>query len=61
MVSRLLQHRLAPAIRSARPEVTGRVDAVLGLSVSIVGVPGRVGDLVRIGGVGGMRNRVVTR
>ncbi|MFI5953585.1 FliI/YscN family ATPase [Cryptosporangium sp. NPDC051539] len=53
-MSRLLQHRLTPAMRAARPEVTGRVDSVLGLSVAVVGVPGRVGDLVRIGGVGGL-------
>ena len=53
-MSHLLQHRLGPAIRAARPEVTGRVDSVLGLSVSVVGVPGRVGDLVRIGGAGGL-------
>src|SRR5436305_6438272 len=35
--------------RAARPQVAGRVKAVVGLSVTVTGVPGRVGDLVRIG------------
>jgi len=35
--------------RAARPQVIGRVSAVIGLSVTVTGVPGRVGDLVRIG------------
>jgi flagellum-specific ATP synthase len=35
--------------RAARPQVVGRVSAVVGLSVTVTGVPGRVGDLVRIG------------
>ena len=35
--------------RAARPQVAGRVSAVVGLSVTVTGVPGRVGDLVRIG------------
>src|SRR5438874_7206652 len=34
---------------AARPQVVGRVKAVVGLSVTVTGVPGRVGDLVRIG------------
>jgi len=34
---------------AARPQVVGRVKAVVGLSVTVSGVPGRVGDLVRIG------------
>ena len=34
---------------AARPQVVGRVKAVVGLSVTATGVPGRVGDLVRIG------------
>jgi flagellum-specific ATP synthase len=36
-------------LRAARPQVVGRVSAVVGLSVTVTGVPGRVGDLVRIG------------
>ena len=54
ILNSLLTHRLAPALRAARPEVTGRVDSVLGLSVAVVGVPGRVGDLLRIGGPAGI-------
>jgi flagellum-specific ATP synthase len=34
---------------AARPRVAGRVTAVVGLSVTVAGVPGRVGDLVLIG------------
>jgi len=41
--------RLDALLRAARPQVVGRVSAVVGLSVTVTGVPGRVGDLVRIG------------
>jgi flagellum-specific ATP synthase len=36
-------------LAAARPQVRGQVTAVVGLSVTIAGVPGRVGDLVVIG------------
>jgi flagellum-specific ATP synthase len=41
--------RLDALRRAAQPQVVGRVSAVVGLSVTVTGVPGRVGDLVRIG------------
>src|SRR5213082_1591904 len=41
--------RLDALRRAARPQVAGRVSAVVGLSVTVTGVPGRVGDLVIIG------------
>jgi flagellum-specific ATP synthase len=37
------------AVEAARPLVRGRVGEVRGLSVSVYGIPGRVGDLVLIG------------
>jgi len=36
-------------IAAARPQVRGKVTAVVGLSVTVAGVPGRVGDLLLIG------------
>ena len=41
--------RLAALREATRPQIAGRVSAVVGLSVTVIGVPGRVGDLVRIG------------
>ncbi|WP_218005691.1 FliI/YscN family ATPase [Actinomadura hibisca] len=44
-----LDGRLATALRAARPRVTGRVTAVVGLSVTVEGIGGGVGDLVLLG------------
>jgi len=41
--------RLDSLLAAARPRVLGKVTAVVGLSVTVAGVPGRVGDLVIIG------------
>jgi len=49
-VTSTLQERLAAAARAAGPRVVGQVVAVVGLSVTVSGIPGRVGDLVEIGG-----------
>ena len=43
-----LQQRMAAAGRAARPRVTGRVSSIVGLSITVSGVAGRVGDLVEI-------------
>jgi flagellum-specific ATP synthase len=40
--------RVAAAREVATPRCYGRVESVVGLSVTVVGVPGSVGDLVRI-------------
>ncbi|GAA3149782.1 flagellar protein export ATPase FliI [Planomonospora alba] len=45
----LLDSRLAAVARAARPVLAGRVSAVVGLSVTVEGVPGKVGDLVMLG------------
>ncbi|MDG6102027.1 FliI/YscN family ATPase [Dactylosporangium aurantiacum] len=47
-----LQQRIAAARRAAGPRVTGRVTSIIGLSVTVAGVDGRVGDLVEIGPAG---------
>ncbi|MGI5236662.1 FliI/YscN family ATPase [Dactylosporangium sp. CA-139066] len=44
-----LHHRLAAATQAAHPRVSGRVVSIVGLSVTVAGVEGRVGDLVEIG------------
>jgi flagellum-specific ATP synthase len=44
-----VSERLAAAARAAHPLVLGRVTGVVGLSVQVTGVPGRVGDLLVIG------------
>ncbi|WP_432830391.1 FliI/YscN family ATPase [Dactylosporangium sp. CA-092794] len=44
-----LHQRLAAAARAAHPRVTGRVVSIVGLSVTVAGVEGRVGDLMEIG------------
>ncbi len=44
-----MSSRLDALRRAAQPQVVGRVSAVVGLSVTVTGLPGRVGDLVRIG------------
>jgi flagellum-specific ATP synthase len=44
-----LRHRFDEVLAAARPEITGRVTSVVGLSVSVAGLGARVGDLVRIG------------
>ncbi|WP_211258946.1 FliI/YscN family ATPase [Spirillospora albida] len=41
--------RIDAAGLAARPRVTGRVDGIVGLSVTTRGVPGTVGDLVLLG------------
>ncbi len=43
-----MSSRLDALRRAAQPQVVGRVSAVVGLSVTVTGLPGRVGDLVRI-------------
>ncbi|GGS86572.1 flagellar protein export ATPase FliI [Planobispora rosea] len=45
----LLDSRIAAATKVARPIVAGRVSAVVGLSVAVEGVSGKVGDLVYLG------------
>ncbi|GAA2356644.1 FliI/YscN family ATPase [Dactylosporangium salmoneum] len=44
-----LRQRLAAAAQAAHPRVSGRVVSIIGLSVTVAGVEGRVGDLVEIG------------
>jgi flagellum-specific ATP synthase len=44
-----MRARLGAMIAAGRPRVTGRVTGAVGLSVNVAGIPGRVGDLVRIG------------
>ena len=44
-----LRDRIAQARRAATPRVVGRVTSIVGLSVTVAGVGGRVGDLVEIG------------
>ncbi|WP_432978717.1 FliI/YscN family ATPase [Dactylosporangium sp. CA-233914] len=44
-----LRQRLAAAVQAAHPRVTGRVVSIVGLSVTVAGVEGRVGDLMEIG------------
>jgi flagellum-specific ATP synthase len=51
-VTSSLQQRLAAARQAAGPRVTGRVSAIIGLSITVAGVDGRVGDLVEIGAPG---------
>jgi flagellum-specific ATP synthase len=48
-VTPTLRHRLDGITTAARPLVAGRVSSVLGLSVAVQGLPGRVGDLLCIG------------
>ncbi|MCV2392787.1 FliI/YscN family ATPase [Actinotalea sp. M2MS4P-6] len=40
---------LRRAVAQAAPEAVGRVDAVVGLSVDVMGLPGAVGDLLEVG------------
>jgi flagellum-specific ATP synthase len=47
-VTATLQQRLRAAATAAAPLVAGQVSSVLGLSVAVHGLPGRVGDLVSI-------------
>ncbi|GAA3273174.1 FliI/YscN family ATPase [Dactylosporangium vinaceum] len=44
-----LHQRLRAAAHAAHPRVTGRVVSIVGLSVTVAGVAGAVGDLVEIG------------
>lgn len=44
-----LRERLASAVTAAGPRVVGRVTAVVGLSVTVSGMPGRIGELIHIG------------
>jgi flagellum-specific ATP synthase len=48
-----LQHRLAGVATAAKPLLAGQVNSVLGLSVTVRGIPGRVGDLLSISTDGG--------
>jgi flagellum-specific ATP synthase len=48
-VTATLGHRTGGIAAAARPRTVGRVSSVLGLSVAVRGVPGRLGDLVSIG------------
>ncbi|MBG0818479.1 FliI/YscN family ATPase [Planomonospora sp. ID82291] len=48
-MSATIDTRLRAAVAAARPRATGRVAAVVGLSVDVEGVSGRVGDLVVLG------------
>jgi flagellum-specific ATP synthase len=41
--------RLGTVLSAGRPRVTGQVTSAIGLSVTVSGIGGRVGDLVRIG------------
>jgi flagellum-specific ATP synthase len=45
-----LADRVASAANAAAPLVVGRVSGVVGLSVQVRGIPGRVGELLAIGG-----------
>ncbi|MEV0569174.1 FliI/YscN family ATPase [Dactylosporangium sp. NPDC050588] len=53
-----LQQRIAAARQAANPRVSGRVTSIVGLSVTVAGVGGRVGDLVEIGDPGGLGSTV---
>jgi flagellum-specific ATP synthase len=44
-----LRERVAQAARVAAPSVIGRVGSIVGLSITVAGVRGAVGDLVHIG------------
>src|SRR5581483_3183576 len=48
-MSTSLRQRLDRAVQAARPQAYGRVAGVVGLSLTVVGITARVGDLVRIG------------
>jgi len=43
--------RVAAATRVAQPLVAGRVSSIVGLSVTVAGISGRVGDLMLIGSI----------
>jgi flagellum-specific ATP synthase len=45
----IVQQRLSAAVAAARPRLTGKVTAVVGLSVTVSGIDARVGELVQIG------------
>jgi flagellum-specific ATP synthase len=49
LTSKNAPSRLGAVLAAARPRVTGKVTGAIGLSVTVAGVGGRVGDLVRIG------------
>jgi flagellum-specific ATP synthase len=49
-VTTALCDRLAQLTRAAQPEVSGEVTRVVGLSVTVTGVPARIGDLLVLGG-----------
>ncbi|MFF5232020.1 FliI/YscN family ATPase [Dactylosporangium sp. NPDC000521] len=55
-----LQQRIAAAREAANPRVSGRVTSIVGLSVTVAGVDGRVGDLVEIGAPAGHGGHGVT-
>ncbi len=44
-----LQERFRIAMRAGRPQLTGRVTGVVGLSITASGLPGRVGEMVYVG------------
>ncbi|HVQ95066.1 MAG TPA: FliI/YscN family ATPase [Mycobacteriales bacterium] len=44
-----LAARLTAAAAVARPQLTGKVTAVIGLSVRVAGISARIGELIRIG------------
>jgi flagellum-specific ATP synthase len=44
-----LAERIAQASRAATPRVVGRVSSIVGLSITVAGVGGAVGDLVYVG------------
>ena len=48
-----LEQRVTAARRAAAPLVAGRVSSIVGLSVTVTGLQGSVGDLVHIKGAGG--------
>ncbi|HEU5474213.1 MAG TPA: FliI/YscN family ATPase [Actinophytocola sp.] len=56
----IVKERLAGVRFVTGPQVFGRVSGVVGLAVSVAGLPARVGDLVRIGGSADLLAEVVS-
>jgi flagellum-specific ATP synthase len=53
-VTALLRERLDLAVRAARPGVTGRITAIVGLVVDVEGIDAAVGDVVLLGTTTGL-------
>jgi flagellum-specific ATP synthase len=58
-VTLVLPSRLDAALDAARPERVGSVASIVGLAVSITGLPARIGDVVALGHPRGRRAEIV--